>query len=63
MFLEGRYEADDDEPTVSEQGDWNQDGVFDSSDLVMAMKAGNTRWGDFSSPGHNGDNRSHWEWI
>ena len=38
MFQEGKFETGED--ATFDQGDWNGDGSFDTSDLVYAFKAG-----------------------
>ena len=41
MFQTGKYEDNTALPATFDEGDWNGDGEFDSSDLVAAFQAGN----------------------
>ncbi|MCA9199904.1 MAG: hypothetical protein KDA87_20330 [Planctomycetales bacterium] len=40
VFQAGTYEDNIPNNATFDQGDWNQDGEFDSSDLVYAMQVG-----------------------
>ena len=40
MFIAGEYEDDVPGNSTFEEGDWNGDGDFDSSDFVAAFRAG-----------------------
>ena len=40
MFKAGKYEDGVDRNSTFDEGDWNGDGEFDSSDLLLAFKAG-----------------------
>ncbi len=43
----GKYNTG--EPATFEQGDWNNDGVFDQLDIVAALQTGNYLQGPYAS--------------